>query len=284
MSMPKLEVAVSNRLEKSDCHPRLWEEFAADAWWARLARSQQAVLMLDYDGTLAPFVVERMEAVPYVGVPERLLHLAKIAALRMVLISGRRVCEVRALLPAQLNVEIWGSHGRERLLPDGELQTVPLRPEQEALLSEFEQQARREGLSAGVEKKVGSVALHTRGRSPEQAVRVRQFAASFVDNASTDVELLDFDGGVELRAVGQTKADAVREIVRCFPDSVPMAYLGDDRTDEDAFAALANRASAARILVREESRTSAAQWWLRPPHELLAFLDLFTESFHPECA
>jgi trehalose-6-phosphatase len=49
------------------------------------------------------------------------------------------------------------------------------------------------------------------------------------------------------------------------------AYLGDDITDEDAFAALRTRGLT--ILVRQEPRPSHAAWWLRPPQELIAFLD-----------
>jgi len=50
-----------------------------------------------------------------------------------------------------------------------------------------------------------------------------------------------------------------------------VAYLGDDLTDEDAFRALAGR--GLRALVRAELRPSEADVWIRPPGELLAFLD-----------
>ena len=50
-----------------------------------------------------------------------------------------------------------------------------------------------------------------------------------------------------------------------------MAYLGDDLTDEDAFAAVGDRGFS--ILVRTEVRASCARFWLRPPQELLEFLD-----------
>jgi trehalose-6-phosphatase len=55
------------------------------------------------------------------------------------------------------------------------------------------------------------------------------------------------------------------------PGDVPIAYLGDDLTDEDAFVALGYRGYS--ILVRGEVRASSARFWLRPPEELLGFLD-----------
>ena len=54
------------------------------------------------------------------------------------------------------------------------------------------------------------------------------------------------------------------------------AYLGDDVTDEDAFAALRGRGLT--ILVRSEPRPSQASYWLQPPHELLAFLDAWIRA------
>ncbi len=63
----------------------------------------------------------------------------------------------------------------------------------------------------------------------------------------------------------------MEQILAQEPAALPMAYLGDDVTDEDAFAAVGNRGFS--ILVRTEVRESAARFWLRPPAELLEFLD-----------
>jgi trehalose-6-phosphatase len=82
--------------------------------------------------------------------------------------------------------------------------------------------------------------------------------------------LLGFDGGLEVRVSGRTKADAVLAVLRECPLDTPAAFLGDDVTDEDAFVALHGRALA--ILVRPEQRPTAAEVWLRPPEELAAFL------------
>ena len=55
--------------------------------------------MLDYDGTLAPFHVDRFAAVPYPGVEDRLATLSGLARVRLVLISGRSARELRAFCP-----------------------------------------------------------------------------------------------------------------------------------------------------------------------------------------
>ena len=47
-------------------------------------------------------------------------------------------------------------------------------------------------------------------------------------------------------------------------------YLGDDRTDEDAFRALEKRGVG--ILVSEQSQATAAAYWLNDPQEVERFL------------
>jgi trehalose-phosphatase len=94
----------------------------------------------------------------------------------------------------------------------------------------------------------------------------------------------EFNGGIEIRGTGCTKATAVTRILRDESPHTPAAYLGDDRTDEDAFRALADRGLC--VLVGNEPRLSAAHFWLRPPDELLAFLDRWLQTVEraQECA
>ena len=67
------------------------------------------------------------------------------------------------------------------------------------------------------------------------------------------------------------KGTAVNAILSNFTDDVPVAYLGDDLTDEDAFNALGDR--GLKVLVSEKTRSTSADLQLTPPIELLEFLD-----------
>jgi trehalose 6-phosphate phosphatase len=87
----------------------------------------------------------------------------------------------------------------------------------------------------------------------------------------SNLRLLPFDGGVELRSLERNKGSVVQDILAQEPPGLPTAYLGDDLTDEDAFVALGDRGHS--ILVRPELRESAARFWLKPPEELLRLLD-----------
>jgi hypothetical protein len=81
---------------------------------------------------------------------------------------------------------------------------------------------------------------------------------------------LPFDGGLELRAPGKNKGDAVSAILAESGPDFAAAYLGDDQTDENAFRAIKGRGLS--ILVRPEPRPTMADMWLRPPDELGRFL------------
>jgi trehalose 6-phosphate phosphatase len=85
------------------------------------------------------------------------------------------------------------------------------------------------------------------------------------------VELLPFEDGLELRATGRNKGDAVREVRAKFGPEAPLAYLGDDHTDEEAFAAMEVEDLA--LLVRPAPRGTLADYWMPAPEGVLEFLD-----------
>jgi trehalose-6-phosphatase len=59
------------------------------------------------------------------------------------------------------------------------------------------------------------------------------------------------------------------------PDAA-CAYLGDDFSDEDAFRAIPDEGAV--VLVRPNFRATVASLWLRPPEELLQFLERWHRS------
>ena len=97
----------------------------------RLEQPVQALLMLDYDGTLAPFRIDPAEARPYPGVSEALDAIMAACATRVVIVTGRRPHDIVPLLGTRERPEIWGSHGWEWLKTDGTHDQVD--PPQEAL-------------------------------------------------------------------------------------------------------------------------------------------------------
>lgn len=64
---------------------------------------------------------------------------------------------------------------------------------------------------------------------------------------SCRLECRRFNGGVELRAVGRNKGDALRELLSGQPADSFCVYVGDDETDEDAFRTIADRGIGIKV-------------------------------------
>ena len=256
----------------------LREGFSLDEFFSQLAESPQSLLLLDYDGTLSPFVVERNEAVPYAGVRERIEAILDSARTRVVLISGREVKQVRSLLDIEPAPEIFGCHGAERYHPRTGTYLTGVSDEAQHTLREIHDWAKHEGLTDRVETKPTSIAFHVRGMADEKASRllsiVRGEWHDYVEGKGLMLE--EFDGGLEIRAVGVTKGDAVKTLLEETSPGARVAYLGDDMTDEDAFTVLGDR--GIKVLVRPQLRESQADMWIAPPGELLEFLDRWNKA------
>jgi len=165
-------------------------------------------------------------------------------------------------------IEIWGSHGAERLLPTGE--HIRMATPDAAHLRRLAETLTREGLATVMEVKPFGIAVHWRGLSSSEAGTIRSVAVqSYQALRVPDLELFAFDGGVEFRSCTNTKARAVLDVKR-EERSRPIMYLGDDLTDEDAFRVL--DATDVSILVRKEYRPTAARFWIQSPEQVIALL------------
>jgi len=243
-----------------------------------LARASQAVLLLDYDGTLAPFQADRDRAYPYPGVALLLQEIVRNSRTRVVVVSGRDAGEILPLLNIHPRPEVWGVHGLQRLRTNGIMEMPRLDDRTLNGLSDADRWLDYLQLRHVAEFKAGSIAVHWRGLSESAAedIRSRVLAGWRAIAENSGLNLLNFDGGVEIRSPQADKGDAVRAFLSEINPDTPAAYLGDDSTDESAFHAMQGRGLT--ILVRPTWRETAAQLWLKPPEELRDFLGLWLKA------
>jgi trehalose-phosphatase len=247
-----------------------------DSFFAQLARATHRTLLLDYDGTLAPFRLERSEAAPYPGVRERLQRIVDGGHTRLVFISGRRVKSLVPLLELNPVPEIWGAHGWERRYPDGRIETQPMDPPDASAIGLLLERFDARGLASRCELKPGSLTLHLRGLSIDEAEKVRDETLEEAPGliAGSTLQVRDFQGGVEFYLDHTHKGVAVETVLNECDETCLSAFLGDDVTDEDAFRVMKRLAGRGLgIRVAPDQRPSAARHWLRPPDELLDFLE-----------
>jgi trehalose 6-phosphate phosphatase len=231
-----------------------------------LSLLEGAALFLDFDGTL----VELAEAPDAIHVPGDLHPLLERLAARLggrlALVSGRAIADLDRHL-AIAGIAVAGSHGLE-LRPAGGA-CRPLAPPlglaaaRDSILAFAESDP---GLL--VEQKPAGIALHYR-QAPERAEAVRAFAAEVA--ARTGLIVQHGKLVAELRAHGPSKGDALRSLMAepAFAGARPV-FVGDDLTDEDAFAAAAAMGGAG-VLVGAP-RPSAALWRLADVAAVAAWL------------
>ncbi len=226
-------------------------------FWARVAAASHRLLMLDYDGTLAPFEVDRAKAVADRAVLDCVRRLATNGDTRVVVVSGRPVRELLSLL-GSLPIELVGEHGWEGIR-DGKGWQFPLLHRWSSPFAQAATAAISSGLGNHLERKRASIVLHTRGLSSSQAREVESFGIRVWAEIALrhGLRLMTASSGVELRVPGRHKGTVVRESVAgCSFGTLPV-YVGDDATDEDAFREVRERGVGIRV-AHEPRETEAS--------------------------
>jgi len=250
-----------------------------DAFWRTVASAPRRALLLDFDGTLAPFSVDRLRPRMREGAADALDRIALSGATRLAIVTGRGARELAALLPPGLRAEIWGSHGLEHLDASGAYEAPSPSPDMAAVRDAAAEWVRERGHEPNLEIKPYGFALHRRADPAAfDALRPEVLARWQGDAARAGLDLLEFDGGFEFRPTGRHKGEVVRRILDEEGPGAAAAYLGDDWTDEDAFRALDGMGLS--VLVRVEPRDTAARAWM-PPQDLAGFLLRWAEALHP---
>ena len=208
-------------------------------FWRMVETAPERALVLDYDGTLAPFEADRMQAWPLEGVVEDLRAIRDSGRTKLAVVTGRPLNELLSLL-GDLGIPVVGSHGFEVALPGGVTERGELTPSQMRRLEEAEREAHELAPGARVERKPGGVGLHTRGMPEDVSRRLRDLVCEAWTRGAAELglECRRFAGGVELRVLGADKGSALRRLLGDLGGAALCVYLGDDETDEDAFEEL----------------------------------------------
>ena len=210
-----------------------------------LASPASALLVTDYDGTLAPIVLDPREAYAAPGAVEALTALAD--RLRGVaVLTGRPVSEALRLsdLGRVPGLLVLGRYGLERW-SGGAVADLVRPPEIDVARDVLDVLVTgEEGVT--LEDKGTALAVHTRGApDPEDAFeRLRPAVA-----AAASAGGLVLEPGrlvLEVRVAGPDKGQAIGDLVAEVAPEV-VVFLGDDAGDLPAFAALEGLRSAGDV-------------------------------------
>jgi trehalose-phosphatase len=220
------------------------------------------LFFLDYDGTLAPIVDDPDAAVPHPDVPDVLRALDERYPVWVV--TGRDLRALSSFLDQPLNAI--ALHGAQQGTVGGEVEHLMSDEAAQALRRLRESVPSVDGLN--VEEKDQSFAVHYREVEREEEAKDR--LRRWLDPMPNVLDAIWGKKVVELRPEGLTKGTAVRRIAEDHPDRVPV-YLGDDTTDEDAFAALQDLDREA-VTVRIGKADTRADYRLAGPDAVVEYL------------
>ncbi len=200
--------------------------------------SQAAVLLVatDYDGTLAPLVNDPQAARPHPQSIIALTALGELPQTHVAVISGRALGDLAKHLPDLHRAHLVGSHGSE--FEAGA--ATPLTPESLELLKHVEAESQRvadQTPGAMIERKPGGVAFHYRNVEEGQGEKA---VANLLKSLGGEAHIFVRHGKkvLELMVVKTNKGQAL-EALRQRVGATAVLFIGDDLTDEDAFAVLA---------------------------------------------
>jgi len=252
----------------------------ADQIRGRVTGKPLAVL-LDFDGTLAPIAPSpELVALPD-AVHQTLRRLAATRDVLVAVISGRSLDDIRARV-GMPGLVYAGNHGLE-IASDGAVWTLPAAEAMRDVIRDLcRRLAERLGTIAGVvvQDKGLTASVHYRQTPLPQVEEVR---VAVLEEAARAPQLIVQQGkqALEVRpAVTWDKGSAARAMLeRAFGpewvDRVAAIYIGDDRTDEDAFMALPE--PSVTVKVGSPTYLTAARYVARDVQDVAEFLRLLAE-------
>ncbi len=244
--------------EEVAASPRLTPEPVLRALRERIALAPARALLLDCDGTLLDFRTEPGMVSPDADLLELLAGLAAAPGTEVHVVSGRPAATLEAWF-GRLPVALHAEHGLWwRPLPRGG-EPAPWRADQ-PISTDWKAGVRPllEALSlrtpgAFVEEKPATLAWHYRRADPELGdARAAELLRRLEGvRAGGVAEALAGDRVVEVRPRGVSKGAVVTRALEGAPPGTVVVAMGDDRTDEDLFAALPPSGLALHVGARE---------------------------------
>ncbi len=222
---------------------------------------------VDFDGTLAPFADEPMDATPVSGAMPALHALAHLDNVTVALVSGRALGDLHALTGADPSIVLIGSHGAE----SSQTNERDLNASEQASLAALDDGLRAlvtEHPSARIERKPMSRVLHTRGLGSDLAHAATDAAVQLAGGLE-GVTIKHGKDVVEIAVTDADKGTALLALAASVGADV-IVYAGDDVTDEHAFEQL----SGNDISVKVGPGETLARYRVSNEHSVVTMIEI----------
>jgi trehalose 6-phosphate synthase/phosphatase len=240
-----------------------------------LASTERLLVALDFDGTLAPLVDRPEDARATERARSAIERLASDEETRVAIVSGRALESLSEVANPSAGTLLSGSHGVELQLDAGGVQ-VDLRDNELAKLERLGQiveQVAATSPGAWIEHKPAGLALHTRQLSTADGAALQQDARANVETELVGITVRTGKAVLEFAVRESDKGESLTRL-RQHVGATAVLYIGDDVTDEDAFATL----DSEDVGVKVGQGKSLAAHRVRSPDDVAELLERLADA------
>jgi trehalose 6-phosphate synthase/phosphatase len=234
--------------EQSKLKVKMLEPAVIEKMHSEYEQAEKRCILLDYDGTLAPFTKVPSHAAPDERLLEFLQRLTQDERNEVAIISGRDSDTLQKWL-GHLNLTFVSEHGVfiKYKNKDWESQTS-VSPEWKQEIRPMLQSYVTRCAGSLIEEKQNTLSWHYRNTHPDLGfVRSRELLNNLVQlTANTPVHVIDGNKVLEVRLTGVDKGITALKLLNHFKPDFTIC-IGDDTTDEDMFKALEKKAYTIKI-------------------------------------
>jgi len=241
----------------------------------KIITCKRIVLFLDYDGTLVPIKKHPALAIISIKQINILKSLTKRFNVIPILVSGREYSNIKKLVPIK-NLIIASNHGFR--ITNGRENWI--HPKVKALVPEIKKILRtlksklKSFPGAMVEDKKITITVHYRNAKISSVPAIKEIVEEIIKPGSPKLKLTEGKKIFEIRPnIHWNKGEAVTRILkieRLRKKKGIIVYIGDDKTDEDAFKKLDGRGITIRV---GYSGNSSAKYFVKSTNEVQKFLE-----------
>ncbi len=264
-----LDHLTSVKQQQEQMKVKLIDAKVTDSIMSNYALAQKRCILLDYDGTLAPFTKIPSHASPSKDVVSFLERLTADKKNEVVIISGRDADTLEEWL-GHLDLNFVAEHGvLIKYKGENWLTQTTVSPDWKERIRPLLQSYVTRCVGSIIEEKQNTLAWHYRNTHPGLGfTRSRELLNNLLQlTANTPVQVIDGNKVLEVRLTGVDKGMTALKVFNHFQPDFALC-IGDDTTDEDMFKVLENRAFTIKI----GSCSTEANYNIISQAEVLPFL------------
>ncbi len=261
--------------------PNLLKE-RSDRYKKEVKSSEELLFCSDYDGTLVRFTEHPGKTTTSSEILSLFQELKDKEKVNLAILSGRSLERLKELVPLD-GITLCGLHGMAMEDDKGKKQIWNGAEKAHNKLSRLktllaDKYSERDELL--IEDKEYAVGFHYRKFDGNIEELRQSFYETVEEELDEDLEVLEGDKVFEIRPRGWDKGDALRTLMNRSISEAMTVYIGDDKTDEDAFEVLKDEKNAYPVIVTEERTVDTdADYSLNGPEEVKKLLKFMTSIF-----